>query len=336
MTILISFCIPTYNRADYLGKLLESITSQADESIEIVISDNASTDNTDEIVDFYKKIFPSIVFKKSKINYGADKNLLKAVSHASGKFCRLFGSDDILEPGGLLEVKRQINVANNIAGMSVNISCYTRDLSTKLRDVKIARGKISIDSSFKKKEECFSSLGLYFGYFSGQIINRSLWHEAMAKIDVESNCNGFILVLIIGKMLELNPNWNYVNYKCVGHRAGNDSILLEIGLLSRQILAHKVFMDTVSKIWPIHSEVYIEVLKTALYTYGVKEIVGIKIGEISFSLQYQLLKLYTKIYGRLPYYWLLVFPILISPPSLIRLLKFLYGLKNRAWQFSSG
>ena len=47
---LVSVCIPTYNKARYLRKFLESIINQTYRNLENIISDNASTDNTGEMV----------------------------------------------------------------------------------------------------------------------------------------------------------------------------------------------------------------------------------------------------------------------------------------------
>lgn len=59
---LLSICIPTYNRSTYLEEALCNIindTSFSDD-IEIIISDNASTDNTQEIVSKYIKHYSNI------------------------------------------------------------------------------------------------------------------------------------------------------------------------------------------------------------------------------------------------------------------------------------
>jgi len=51
---LVSIIIPTYNRANYLEKAIESVLKQTYENIEIIVSDNASTDNTMEVMQKYK------------------------------------------------------------------------------------------------------------------------------------------------------------------------------------------------------------------------------------------------------------------------------------------
>ena len=50
----ITICIPTYNRLNYLNQLLDSIIKQSDENyIQIAISDNASIDKTEDLVNEY-------------------------------------------------------------------------------------------------------------------------------------------------------------------------------------------------------------------------------------------------------------------------------------------
>lgn len=50
---LVSICIPTYNNARFLGESLDSIVNQTYPNKEIIVSDNASTDETEKIVKEY-------------------------------------------------------------------------------------------------------------------------------------------------------------------------------------------------------------------------------------------------------------------------------------------
>ena len=52
---LLSICIATYNRANFIGETLDSIILQLTEDVEVVIVDGASTDNTREVVESYVK-----------------------------------------------------------------------------------------------------------------------------------------------------------------------------------------------------------------------------------------------------------------------------------------
>jgi len=62
--MLLSICIPTYNRAEYLQKTIESIVTQSawnTGNTEIVISDNASTDSTSAVIAGYEKRYPGLI-----------------------------------------------------------------------------------------------------------------------------------------------------------------------------------------------------------------------------------------------------------------------------------
>jgi len=53
-TPFFSVCIPTYNRANFLPQAIESVLAQDFTDFELIICDNASTDNTQEVVEKYQ------------------------------------------------------------------------------------------------------------------------------------------------------------------------------------------------------------------------------------------------------------------------------------------
>ncbi|GEM_PF-710656 len=100
----ISFCIPTYNRAPILDQCLQSIVSQPsfETSAEIVISDNASTDNTHEVAIKYQNKYPyNIRYNRNTENIGMEANFLKALELGNGKLLKLLNDYAILEPKSL-------------------------------------------------------------------------------------------------------------------------------------------------------------------------------------------------------------------------------------------
>lgn len=98
---LLSICIPTYNRAKYLPECLDSIVSQFKdkeiyEKTEIVIADNASSDNTEEIVKQYQNNYSNIHYFKNEKNLGFDRSFVKLITKSNGKYCLSLGDDDAL------------------------------------------------------------------------------------------------------------------------------------------------------------------------------------------------------------------------------------------------
>lgn len=105
-TPLLSICVATYNRANYLEECLQSIKIQIENSslnneVEIVVSDNASTDNTAEIVKKYKNHFKNFIFIENKKNLGVDVNTVTVIKNATGKYSWLFADDDLIVNGAI-------------------------------------------------------------------------------------------------------------------------------------------------------------------------------------------------------------------------------------------
>ncbi|MPQ32923.1 glycosyltransferase family 2 protein [Clostridium estertheticum] len=103
---LLSIAIPTYNRANFLDKCLDSIYSEVnnDPIFEIVISDNASTDNTYEIVRKYKQTHNNIVYYRQHENVGFSKNFKKVLELATGEYINPHGDDDFFNTGMIYEI----------------------------------------------------------------------------------------------------------------------------------------------------------------------------------------------------------------------------------------
>ena len=100
---LLSICIPTYNRSLYLKKSLDSIVSQnefLDGTVEIVISDNASTDDTREVVEAYLEKYNNVYYSRNEENV-RDKNYPTVLSKAHGKLRRLCNDTLVFHPNSL-------------------------------------------------------------------------------------------------------------------------------------------------------------------------------------------------------------------------------------------
>ena len=85
--LVASICIPTYNRAAFLQETLDSIVAQWDDDLEITVADNASEDDTERLVESYRQRYGSVRYFRWGANQGADRNYLKSVELAAGRYC---------------------------------------------------------------------------------------------------------------------------------------------------------------------------------------------------------------------------------------------------------
>ena len=103
-TPILSICIPTFNRASFLKVMLAAVVRQAAEfssEIEIVVSDNASSDNTREIVDGVKNLGP-VVYSRNDENLGVIHNMVRVSTEiAKGDYVWLLGDSHIVAPGAI-------------------------------------------------------------------------------------------------------------------------------------------------------------------------------------------------------------------------------------------
>ena len=87
--------MPVYNAESYLEEALESLIAQSFEDLEVVISDNASTDATEEICRAYAQKDDRIRYCRSRQNYGVIHNFNNVFRLSAGEYFKWAGSDDI-------------------------------------------------------------------------------------------------------------------------------------------------------------------------------------------------------------------------------------------------
>lgn len=100
---LVSICIPTYNRAPYLKKCLDSLVCQSEFQqglVEIVVSDNDSTDDTEELAKKYSATYPNFHYYKNKTNV-LDQNFPMAILRGKGVLRKLNNDSSIFRPTSL-------------------------------------------------------------------------------------------------------------------------------------------------------------------------------------------------------------------------------------------
>ncbi|MEO3384920.1 glycosyltransferase family 2 protein [Mesorhizobium sp. CAU 1741] len=118
--VKLSICIPTFNRATFLAKALSYFTEVYKISLtyEIVISDNASSDNTREVVENYIGRGLPIRYFRREENLGYEPNLASAFRHARGEYNIYLADDDILVMDGFIEAIRYMDQNPDV------VACY--------------------------------------------------------------------------------------------------------------------------------------------------------------------------------------------------------------------
>ena len=223
-----------------MEETLASIVSQATEEVEIVISDNASSDSTAEIVASYKAIFPLIVYYCHSENVGADRNYLKVVELARGEYCWLFGSDDIMKEHAIAKVLSEVKSGADVYLCGLTLCTLDMIPIEKHRILKIETDKVfNLGNEIERRSyfELAYTTTAFFSFLGSLIVNKKRW-DAVA-IDEDRFIGS--LWSHVAKIFGMLPDGLVVKYfqeSLLNKRGDNDSFV-DKGMVNR----YKVQID---------------------------------------------------------------------------------------------
>jgi glycosyltransferase involved in cell wall biosynthesis len=176
--------IPTYNRSDFLLCLLKSLSKQIRESanldVEILVSDNASTDDTALAVKSFQENNSDVLIKYhcNKSNLGYDQNVNKVFQLASGQYVMTMGDDDDVEPDAIKNISLTLEENFGVKVLYIANSFYDVNLRNKV-DINIPFfSNVGVNKYFKSADELFSVTREVFGGISGICLERKSWLES--------------------------------------------------------------------------------------------------------------------------------------------------------------
>ncbi len=107
----LSICTPTWNRESSLSRTLRQTALQIEtdylqNDVEVCLSDNGSTDKTQDVIESIRREFPRVTFRVNQFetNQGFARNLDATVKLANGEFLFFNGDDDCFRPNGVSEL----------------------------------------------------------------------------------------------------------------------------------------------------------------------------------------------------------------------------------------
>lgn len=236
MTIL-SIAIPTFNGSPYIIDALESVRIQAEDCkdlIEIVISDNASDDGTDKIIQKYQNASSlKILYFKNNKNLGFDKNVDLCFKRSSGKYVWLLGDDDLLKAGAISTVLKILDDHPTLKVILVNFEQFTRNL------VKLENQTVISQSRYCNEADSFlKHSNARYNLVSSLIFERSAWNSIDASKGIGTN---FIHVYALFKILLIGDSYIYhiplIKMRMNSQKASADGhSILQIAIDSGQII----------------------------------------------------------------------------------------------------
>ncbi len=151
MPPLLTIGIPTYNRAKFLRRLLEQLRAELaglDGQVEVLVSDNASTDDTPQILKELAGSMPFLRMHHNKSNAGAVRNVLQVMGMGSGRYVILIGDDDGYTGGALKRLVDDLQAAGPIDAAILNFNYSSGPAFTVRGEHLVADVKRPFDAYF--------------------------------------------------------------------------------------------------------------------------------------------------------------------------------------------
>ncbi|RBQ30939.1 glycosyl transferase 2 family protein [Arcobacter sp. FW59] len=159
---LVSIFTPVYNAEEYIIETIESIITQEYTNIEIIISDDASTDKTPLLLKELENKYPNIIrLFLQKTNLGITKNCNFVLKQCKGKYIAFFAGDDLMLPS---KIKKQVEYMENNEKCSI---CYH---NLEVFESQTSKHLYYFNDS-KNKYEGEADMLIKFGTFNGGCSN---------------------------------------------------------------------------------------------------------------------------------------------------------------------
>lgn len=233
-----SICIPNYNYASYIRETVESALNQTYEPYEVIVVDNASTDDSVDVVESIGS--DKVRLFTNRYNVGFAPNLQRATERARGEFLILLSSDDVMFPDALEQYRRVLQSQGDRADRTVICSAYDQldehgnkkrilykprnqlhDLGAPLGDAH----DLGLDGSFERRRgtdvlrDALERVSTPAGFLT-TAYPRAMW-EAVEGYDV-----GFHQgpdASFLHKLLSLDPDFVYVRSRLFGYRVHSNN-----------------------------------------------------------------------------------------------------------------
>ena len=181
--ILLSICIPTYNRSDKLYATLQLCVSGIDTSgvsdvVEVLIGDNASTDRTEVMCFALTQKYSFVKYIKNKKNIGCESNWLNLCSLAKGKYVWILSDDDFFLKELIYDIIELVKT-NDFAVIFCN---YTIGDASDKSQATVSRCKAINNISGYGMRSYFIETGFSNSFLSSNVYNRQLFLSKIAFI----------------------------------------------------------------------------------------------------------------------------------------------------------
>ena len=173
--LVVSICIPTYNRAALLRRCLELVLPQIPgRPVEVVVIDNASTDGTPEVVEGLLRKYQNLRYIRNPENLGYTGSQAKCVEEGRGKYTAILCDDDVYGPEAV-ETMLPVLSKGDYSFVALNYYSFTSD--------PLVKNFVAAPEESFQRDDAYEVLDFpSVGHYSGLVLNTRLAKGVLPRV----------------------------------------------------------------------------------------------------------------------------------------------------------
>jgi abequosyltransferase len=214
---LLTIAIPTWNRDVYLEQNLRQLRAEMAgvpaDSVEILVSDNASSDRTSSVVEEVKLAGLHVTYVRNQTNIGWGANFAQCFSLANGKYVLILGDDDLLVDGTLALLVDRLSKAE-YGVLCMRPYGFDDDFRREYP------GRYGNETVFRDGGDFLCAIGALMTLISSCVVNKNLLSDVDARKFSDSD---LMLLHLVVRAALLGKEHLFVNRYLVASKRNNSS-----------------------------------------------------------------------------------------------------------------
>lgn len=175
--VKLCICIPTYNRSKFLEVCLEHLLPQVkcNEDVEVIVIDNASTDNTKGVMNAITSEYSNIHYYRNEMNIGYSGNQVRCIEYSNGQYTAILSDDDVYTDNLVDDIVDIIN-KREYSFIALNYYSFLEDIGKSHQANFAPTNDVIFDRAYDIMN--YPSVG----HFSGFIFNSRLAKETIREM----------------------------------------------------------------------------------------------------------------------------------------------------------
>jgi glycosyltransferase involved in cell wall biosynthesis len=314
---LLTIAVPTYNRARCLRELLLVLADQLKDEprVELIISDNASPDETPAVVQEYVACGLHVRYIRNTQNIGPDANFLQCFEQALGKYVWIFSDDDLIVPGGVAKILTYCKAAEYDL---IWVSAYSFGKFHRPRAVKVRENAIEISDPVAYVKR----IHVLFTFITGNIINKKTVLAAGPQAFCSLVGTGLAQLGWTFTALNCFARGLYIQEKLIAMRVNNTG-----GYKLFQVFGPT--LATITRNWLKSANLGRIVMNGTVQRFWPMMLLEYKKSASAFADEVNPQEVLTPLFKDNIRYWLFAYPVIVMPAPLAALWVFLIRVLNR-------